>query len=180
MNRDAPPPGTLDAVLNPAQREAVYHGEGPLLVLAGAGSGKTRVLTYRIAHLLRAGRATPSQILAVTFTNKAAGEMRDRLGAPLGLDPRFVIYDEEDQRQCMRQVLLDLGLDERQFPPAGVLAEVSRAKNELLDHVAYAARAETYREEVVARLYAGYERRLRECRALDFDDLLLWAVRLFR
>jgi DNA helicase-2/ATP-dependent DNA helicase PcrA len=199
---------SLDALLNPAQLEAVRAGDGPLLVLAGAGSGKTRVLTYRIAHLIRARGVAPSRILGVTFTNKAAGEMRDRLaqllgravsralwigtfhaissrilrisGAPIGVDPRFVIYDEDDQRALVREILRDLDLDERQFPPAAVLAEIGRAKNELVDHLAFARRAETHRDEVIARLYAAYERRLWECRALDFDDLLVRAVQLFR
>ncbi len=198
----------LDTLLNPAQLAAVRHEGGPLLVLAGAGSGKTRVLTYRIADLIRTRGVPPSQILAVTFTNKAAGEMRARLagllgpvlsralwigtfhatgsrilrrsGAPLGIDPRFVVYDEDDQRALMREVTRALNVDERQFPPAAVLAEISRAKNALIDHVAFAHRAETAREEVIGRLYAAYERRLSESHALDFDDLLVWTVRLFR
>jgi DNA helicase II / ATP-dependent DNA helicase PcrA len=198
----------LDALLNPAQLAAVRHEGGPLLVLAGAGSGKTRVLTYRIADLIRTRGVAPSQILAVTFTNKAAGEMRARLagllgsvlsralwigtfhatgsrilrrsGAPLGIDPRFVVYDEDDQRALMREVTRALNVDERQFPPAAVLAEISRAKNALTDHVSFANRAETAREEVIGRLYSAYERRLGESHALDFDDLLVWTVRLFR
>ncbi|HEX4836570.1 MAG TPA: UvrD-helicase domain-containing protein [bacterium] len=198
----------LDTLLNPAQLAAVRHEGGPLLVLAGAGSGKTRVLTYRIADLIRTRGVPPSQILAVTFTNKAAGEMRARLagllgpalsralwigtfhatgsrilrrsGAPLGIDPRFVVYDEDDQRALIREVTRALNVDERQFPPAAVLAEISRAKNALTDHVAFAHLAETAREEVIGRLYAAYERRLSESHALDFDDLLVWTVRLFR
>jgi DNA helicase-2/ATP-dependent DNA helicase PcrA len=198
----------LDTLLNPAQREAVHHGAGPLLVLAGAGSGKTRVLTFRIAALIQAGGIDPSQILAVTFTNKAAGEMRDRLerllgpprarqlwigtfhavcsrilrrsGAPVGIDSRFVIYDENDQRALMREVIHALDVDDRQFSPAGVLAEIGRAKNDLVDHVAFAARAETRRDGVIARLYAAYQRRLDECHALDFDDLLVRTVEVFR
>ncbi len=197
----------LETLLNPAQLEAVRAGDGPLLVLAGAGSGKTRVLTYRIADLLRRGVA-PAQILAVTFTNKAAGEMRTRIaqllgpsvarmlwigtfhatcsrmlrisGAAIGVDPRFLIYDDDDQRALVREITRALDVDERQFPPSAVLAEISRAKNDLIDHVAFATRAETFREEVIGRLYAAYERRLAECRALDFDDLLVRAVQLFR
>ncbi len=198
----------LDASLNPIQLEAVRAGDGPLLVLAGAGSGKTRVLTYRIADLILRRGVAPAHILAVTFTNKAAGQMRDRLagllgpavpralwigtfhaicsrilrisGRWIGVDPRFVIYDEDDQRTLMREVIREANVDERQFPPAGVLAEIGRAKNELVDHVAFARRAETHRDEVIARLYAAYERRLGECHALDFDDLLLRAVQLLR
>ena len=201
-------PLSIESLLNPAQLEAVRHGDGPLLILAGAGSGKTRVLTYRIADLIRARAVVPSQILAVTFTNKAAGEMQGRLsgllgppiaralwigtfhaigsrilrrsGAAVGIDPRFVVYDDDDQRALMREVTRALNVDERQFSPAVVLAEVSRAKNALVDHVAFAQRAETVREEVLARLYAAYERRLGESRALDFDDLLVWPVRMFR
>ena len=198
----------LEALLNPRQLEAVRHPGGPLLVLAGAGSGKTRVLTYRIAALIHDHGVQPSQILAVTFTNKAAGEMRERVvsvlgpatarplwigtfhsiasrilrvsGAPLGLDHRFVIYDGDDQRSVMRDVVRGLGVDERQFPASAVLAEISRAKNDLVDHVAYASRTETRREEVIAKLYAVYERRLDEGHALDFDDLLVRTVQLFR
>ncbi|HYM92295.1 MAG TPA: UvrD-helicase domain-containing protein, partial [bacterium] len=198
----------IDALLNPAQRAAVHHGDGPLLVLAGAGAGKTRVLTYRIAALIQARGVPPQRILAVTFTNKAAGEMRERVehlvglpvaravwmgtfhaicsrilrrsGAPIGVDPRFLIYDTDDQRALLREVMRALDVDDRQFPPAGVLAAIGRAKNELVDHVAFAARAETHREEMIARLYAGYQRRLDECHALDFDDLLMRTVHLFR
>ena len=198
----------LESLLNPAQLDAVRHPDGPLLVLAGAGSGKTRVLTYRIAGLIHDRGVAPSQILAVTFTNKAAGEMRERLehllgpgvaralwigtfhsiasrilrlsGAALGLDPRFVIYDGDDQRALMREVLRAQNVDDHQYPPAAVLAEISRAKNDLIDHVAYAARAETHRQSVIGRLYAAYQRRLEECHALDFDDLLVRTVELFR
>ena len=202
------PAPDFDALLNPAQRDAVRHGDGPLLILAGAGSGKTRVLTYRIAALIRDRAVPPQRILAVTFTNKAAGEMRDRVqrligpaiaravwmgtfhaicsrilrrsGAPLGVDPRFLIYDTDDQRQLMREVVRALDVDDRQFPPAGALAEISRAKNELVDHVAFARRAETFRDEVIGKLYAAYQRRLDECHALDFDDLLVRTVQLLR
>ena len=202
------PASEIDALLNPSQREAVHHGDGPLLILAGAGSGKTRVLTFRIAALIRDRGVPPQRILAVTFTNKAAGEMRGRVerlvgapiaravwmgtfhavasrvlrrsGAPIGVDPRFLIYDTDDQRAVMREVIRALDVDERQFPPAGVLAEISRAKNELVDPPAMAARAETVRDEVLARLYLAYQRRLDECSALDFDDLLVRTVVLFR
>jgi DNA helicase-2/ATP-dependent DNA helicase PcrA len=201
------PTSTSETQLNPRQLEAVGHGDGPLLVLAGAGSGKTRVLTFRIASLIRDRGVPPGAILGVTFTNKAAGEMRERLagllgpkvsralwigtfhatcsrilrmsGAPAGVDPRFVIYDDDDQRTLMRETLRALDLDDRRFPPAAVLAEISRAKNELLDHVAYTARAETARESMLARVYAAYQRRLDDARALDFDDLLLRTVQLF-
>jgi len=202
------PKSTMETLLNDRQLEAVRHGDGPLLVLAGAGSGKTRVLTYRIASLIQERGVPASAILAVTFTNKAAGEMRERLtallgqkiaralwigtfhatcsrmlrvsGAPAGVDPRFIIYDSDDQRTLMRETLRALDLDDRRFPPAAVLAEISRAKNELVDHVAYAARAETARESMLAQIYAAYQRRLDDARALDFDDLLLRTVQLLR
>ena len=211
MESSAPATGPIpevDAFLNPAQRDAVHHGDGPLLVLAGAGSGKTRVLVYRIATLIRARGVPPQRILAVTFTNKAAGEMRDRVarlagapiaravwmgtfhavcsrilrrsGAPIGIDPKFLIYDTEDQRALVREVTQALDVDDRQFPPNAVLAAIGRAKNELVDHVALAARSETVRDGVIARLYAAYQRRLDDCHALDFDDLLMRTVHLFR
>ncbi len=202
------PSSAIETLLNPRQLEAVRHGDGPLLVLAGAGSGKTRVLTFRIASLIRDRGIAPSAILGVTFTNKAAGEMRERLtgllgpkvaralwigtfhatcsrilrisGTAAGVDPRFVIYDGDDQRTLMRETLRALDLDDRRFPPAAVLAEIGRAKNELVDHVAYAARAETARESMLAQIFAAYQRRLDDSRALDFDDLLLRTVQLFQ
>ena len=191
--------------LNPPQREAVTHPSGPLLILAGAGSGKTRVLAYRVAYLLREGVA-PSAILAVTFTNKAANEMRarvDRLvgavartvwigtfhhicgrmlrrhGDRIGIGKNFLIYDDDDQRSVMREVIKTLGLDERRFPPAVLLAMIGKAKNEAVDHVTYAEQASGYYEEVVARAYRAYQSVLRERNALDFDDMLLEVLRLF-
>jgi len=177
------PTPEIDALLNTAQRDAVHHGDGPLLVLAGAGSGKTRVLTYRIAALIRVRGVPPQRILAVTFTNKAAGEMRARVeglvgppvaravwmgtfhaicsrilrrsGAPIGVDPRFLIYDTDDQRALVREVTTALDIDDRQFPPISVLAAIGRAKNELVDPAALAARAETFRDGVIDRLYAA-------------------------
>src|SRR5437667_235853 len=193
--------------LNPPQREAVTHPGGPLLILAGAGSGKTRVLAYRVAYLLRRQSIAPARILAVTFTNKAANEMRERVdrlvgaavaraiwigtfhhicsrilrrnGDRVGVGRNFLIFDEDDQRAVIRQCLKDLGLDERRFPPAVVLALIDRAKNEGVDHLAYAERANGWYEEVVARVFNAYQRTLREQNALDFDDLLLEVVRLF-
>src|SRR5256712_1133315 len=193
--------------LNPPQREAVTHPGGPLLILAGAGSGKTRVLAYRVAYLLRSGGVSPARMLAVTFTNKAANEMRvrvDRLvgaamaraiwigtfqhscsrilrrnGERVGVGRNFLIFDDDDQRAVIRQCLKDLGLDERRFPPAVLLALIDRAKNEGVDHLAYAERANGWYEEVVARVFHAYQRLLREQNALDFDDLLLEVVRLF-
>ncbi|MDQ7848987.1 MAG: DNA helicase PcrA [Armatimonadota bacterium] len=193
--------------LNPPQRAAVEHGGGPLLILAGAGSGKTRVLAYRIAYLIRVRGARPQQILAVTFTNKAAREMLDRverlLGGPvargmwigtfhhicsrilrrhgerIGIPRNFVIYDTEDQRTLLREVLADLGMEEQRFPPEVVHALIGRAKDEGLGPADYAARAENFFQEAVARAYRGYQASLRQRGALDFDDLLLEALRLF-
>ncbi|MGQ9778528.1 MAG: DNA helicase PcrA [Bacillota bacterium] len=194
------------ADLNERQREAVCHTEGPLLVLAGAGSGKTRVLTYRIAYLLAQG-VPPGAILAVTFTNKAAEEMRSRVvalvgpvakkiwvgtfhatcarilradGKEIGIDPRFVIYDVQDQVAAVKEALAKLELSEKDFPPRSVLASISAAKNALVDPAAYEQTAFTFREKTVARLYPVYQEILRRCRALDFDDLLVETVRLFR
>jgi len=195
------------ADLNPPQRAAVEHGGGPLLILAGAGSGKTRVLAYRIAYLIRVRGVRPQQILAVTFTNKAAREMLERverlLGGPvargiwigtfhhicsrilrrhgqrIGVPKNFVIYDTEDQRALLREVLADAGMDERRFPPEVVHALIGRAKDEGLGPAEYAARAENFFQEAVARAYRGYQALLRERGALDFDDLLLETLRLF-
>ncbi|WP_376789486.1 ATP-dependent helicase [Thermoflexus sp.] len=190
--------------LSPSQQEAVTAPDGPMLVLAGPGSGKTRVLTYRIAYLLTVRRVSPFHILAVTFTNKAAEEMRARLEALfgeraaeltlgtfhaicarflrreaslLGLNPQFVIYDEEDQLEAVRQALRDLRLDEKRYRPGALRAAISRAKNEFIRPDDYPI--QTYFDEIVARVYSRYEERLRAADALDFDDLLLRAVDLF-
>ncbi len=199
--------GLLDD-LNPPQREAVTHAGGPLLILAGAGSGKTRALAYRIAYLLHHRGVPPARILAVTFTNKAANEMRNRVdglvggaiaramwigtfhhicsrilrrhGGRIGISRTFIIYDEDDQRSLIRQILKDLGLDDRRFPPALLLAMIDRAKNEAIDHIQYAERATGFYEEVAARVYRAYQGGLRQRNALDFDDLLLEVINLFR
>ncbi len=195
----------LLADLNPAQREAVTHGEGPLLVLAGAGSGKTRVLTHRIAWLLATGRARPSEILAITFTNKAAGEMRDRVAglvggvsramwvmtfhsacarilraeAPrLGYKRAFTIYDEPDSVRMVKRCMEELELDPKRYPPRSVKAAISAAKNQLTDAADYAAAAESEREQAIADVYNLYERRMVEASAMDFDDLLVRTVNL--
>ena len=193
--------------LNPPQQEAVLHGEGPLLILAGAGSGKTRVITRRIAYLIGRRGVQPWQILAVTFTNKAADEMRRRvellLGArgltvalgtfhstcvkilrkwhkELGLRSSFVIYDDADQVSLIRDCLKALDWSERTLNPRGVAARISRAKNELLTPGEYATVANDFMEERTAKIYALYQERLRLSHAVDFDDLLMLAVLLFR
>ena len=193
--------------LNPPQRDAVEHPGGPLLILAGAGSGKTRALAYRIAHLVRNGGVAPQRILAVTFTNKAANEMRTRVdrlvgaaigramwigtfhhicsrilrrhGDRIGVARNFLIYDDDDQRRVVRDVLEDIGLDERRFPPPLLLSLIDRAKNDAVDHAAYAEQATGWFEEIVARVFRGYQRALQERNALDFDDLLLGVIHLF-
>lgn len=194
--------------LNPAQREAVVHPCGPLLILAGAGSGKTRALTHRIAYLIKAQGVHPARILAITFTNKAAGEMKKRVGALLASDARglwvstfhaacvrilradiknlggkfssgFTIYDREDQMTLVRSCLKDLRLDSSSTSPGAVLAVISRAKNEILSPEEFASRPLDFFGEKVARVYALYQKRLEEDDALDFDDLLMQTVRLF-
>jgi DNA helicase-2/ATP-dependent DNA helicase PcrA len=194
------------AGLNPAQREAAVHTEGPLLVLAGAGSGKTRVIAHRIAYLIARG-VDPRRILAVTFTNKAAGEMAGRVEgllagwgvrAPLvatfhsacvrilraeihhlGYRRSFLIYDEDDRLSLVRELCRAQGLDDRLWSPQMVVARISRAKNQLHDADAVEVAARTPRERELARLYARYEARLRSAGALDFDDLLSFPIRLW-
>jgi DNA helicase-2/ATP-dependent DNA helicase PcrA len=200
----------MDALsgLNPAQREAVETTEGPLLILAGPGSGKTRVIAHRIAYLIAHRRVHPRRILAVTFTNKAAREMRDRVFALLGSDrarditlgtfhavcsrilrvdgermgvPRtFAIYDEADQQAVVKQAMRDLDLDPRRTPPRAVLSTISRAKSELTAPEGYAQLVRDYFQEVVSRVYRRYQEALEENAALDFDDLLMKTVELFR
>ena len=193
--------------LNPEQRAAVTHGEGPLLILAGAGSGKTRVLTHRIAFLIRELGVPPHAILAMTFTNKAAREMRDRLarlvgqeglaaltvgtfhafcakvlrrdGPEVGLDRGFVIYDEVDQRALIRRAMAEAGVSERLFSPASLAGVISGAKNELKGPADLAAAPVGQLQKVAALVWPRYEALLRENSAVDFDDLLVLVVRLF-
>ncbi len=191
--------------LNEEQRNAVTAPIGPVLVLAGPGSGKTRVLTHRIAYLIRAYNVAPHHILAVTFTNKAAREMRARTeallegrlhgatigtfhsvcarilrqdGVRVGVERGFVIYDSGDQRNIIRTVLHQLNLDEKLYPPRRVQAAISRAKNELLTPETFPVR--TYRDEVYQRVYEAYQNVLRTNQGLDFDDLLMLTVLLLR
>jgi DNA helicase-2/ATP-dependent DNA helicase PcrA len=191
--------------LNPEQREAVLHTEGPLLILAGAGSGKTRVITFRIAYLIGNGHARADEVLAVTFTNKAAGEMRERveglLGseangvwlstfhslcarllrreAPhIGLSRDFVIYDSSDQVAVVKQAAKELGIDDKLVPPRAALARISQAKNRMEGPDALRG-AWNLRDEQIAKIYEKYLAALKESHALDFDDLLLKTVELF-
>jgi DNA helicase-2/ATP-dependent DNA helicase PcrA len=193
------------AALNEEQRAAAAETEGAVLIFAGAGSGKTRVLTHRVAHLLALGKAPAHKILAVTFTNKAAGELRGRLaqlvgnqahglwvgtfhsigvrilrrdGINVGVGPNFVIYDETDQRALVREILRDLNLDERHYPPGGIIAQISRAKEQCRDASAFADTADGHLSKTVASIYTEYERRLARANALDFDDLIMRTLAL--
>jgi len=193
--------------LNSEQARAVTTTDGPLLILAGAGSGKTRVVAHRIAYLIGVKGVQPRRILAVTFTNRAAGELRERIAAltgdlgkdvdagtfhalcarvlrrdgdAIGLDRRFVIYDTDDQQQLMKRILAEQDLPATgEYRPAAILGAISRAKNEMLDATFLAQNAVNHKERVIATLAARYEERLRQVGAVDFDDLLLKAVELF-
>src|SRR5438874_12161388 len=185
--------------LNPRQREAVTHGEGPLLVLAGAGSGKTRVITYRIAYLIGERGVHPANILAVTFTNKAANEMLTRVerlvpqvGARpwigtfhstslrmlrryadrLGYTKSFVVYDTADQLTLIRRCMRELNVNDEAFPPRSILSKISNAKNELIDPATYEKSNLDFFGARVAEIYKLYQKRLREFDAMDFDDLI--------
>src|SRR4051812_470018 len=189
--------------LNPPQREAVMHGEGPLLILAGAGSGKTRVLTHRIAYLLRTRQARASEILAITFTNKAAAEMRERVellvgravramwvmtfhaacarmlrsdADKLGYTRQFTIYDAADSRRLIKRCLDDLDVDPKRFTPRAMQAQISDAKNKLRSADDYRGLVGSFFEQTVADVYEQYERELHRANAMDFDDLLFRAV----
>ncbi len=192
--------------LNPQQQKAVTVSDGPVLVLAGPGSGKTRVLTYRVAYLVLERGVPPWRVMAVTFTNKAAREMGERLqrllgharaadltlgtfhatcarilrreGQAIGVPPNYVIYDTEDQIALVRQALKDLDMDEKRFAPTSIHNIISRAKNELIPPEAF--QPASYLEEVARRVYERYQELLRANAALDFDDLLMETVRLFR
>jgi DNA helicase-2/ATP-dependent DNA helicase PcrA len=193
--------------LNPAQREAVEAIEGPVLILAGPGSGKTRVITHRIAYLIKSCGVSPHNIMAVTFTNKAAREMKERLeqllgqevealtlgtfhaicarilrreGKAIGLDSSFVIYDEADQLSLTKQALEELNLDPKQYAPRALHSAISAAKSRLIDPKDYAQRVSSYFEEIVHRIYQRYQQLLSQGRAVDFDDLLMKTVQLFQ
>ena len=196
-------PETYLADLNPAQREAVVNTEGPLLVVAGAGSGKTRVLTHRVAHLINACGVKPNEILAITFTNKAAGEMRERLETMLGNAPNwiltfhsacgrilrreakrlgyrsnFTIYDQADQIRLTKQVLEELDKDPKRFVPRGIHNQISTAKNNLVGPEEYKERVASFYDQTVADAYELYQKRLSDSNAVDFDDMLYLTVKV--
>jgi DNA helicase II / ATP-dependent DNA helicase PcrA len=210
--RDGAPRPVTDAAtllegLNEQQRAAVVHSGSPLLIVAGAGSGKTRVLTHRVAYLLGTHRAHPGQILAITFTNKAAGEMKERVeelvgpraramwvltfhsacvrilrreSKKLGFTSSFSIYDAADSKRLMALVCRDLDLDPKRFPPKVFSAKISNLKNELVDEEDFAGRAADGFEKTLAEAYTMYQARLREANALDFDDIIMTTVHLLR
>ncbi|WP_431972809.1 DNA helicase PcrA [Micromonospora haikouensis] len=200
-------PQALVEGLNGPQRDAVVHAGSPLLIVAGAGSGKTRVLTHRIAYLLAARDVHPGEIIAITFTNKAAGEMKERVTQLVGprarlmwvstfhsacvrilraehehagLKSSFSIYDADDSRRLMQLVARELDLDPKRYPARGLAAQVSNLKNELVDPEEFAGRAKGPNERALAEAYTLYQRRLREAHALDFDDLIMTTVHLFQ
>ena len=191
--------------LNPAQQEAVLHTSGPLLILAGAGSGKTRVITVRMAHIIASGLAAPDEVLAVTFTNKAAEEMRHRVEQTLGADCRqiwmstfhslcarllrreapqinltrdFVIYDSSDQLSVVKQALRELNIDDKQIQPRQALSRISQAKNRMESPETMRSTGWSLRDQQISKIYEIYRRTLTEAGALDFDDLLLKTVDL--
>ncbi|HEU5032484.1 MAG TPA: DNA helicase PcrA [Spirillospora sp.] len=193
--------------LNEQQRAAVVHSGGPLLIVAGAGSGKTRVLTHRIAHLLGERDAHPGQILAITFTNKAAAEMKERVDAlvgprsramwvmtfhsacvrilrreakRLGFPTSFSIYDQADAQRLMALVCRELDLDPKRYPPKSFSAQVSNLKNELIDYETFKNRASTHMEQTLAEAYEMYQARLQQAGAMDFDDLIMMTVNLLQ
>ena len=195
------------AELNPAQREAVEAIGGPVLILAGPGSGKTRVIAHRVAYLVKVCRVSPRRIMAVTFTNKAAREMETRLhrlvsgsvrdltlgtfhaicarilrreGKAIGIDPRFVIYDEEDQLSLLKRSIQEAGLDPKQYAPRAIRSAITSAKSRLLTPQDYLESSRSYFEEVAGRVYERYQQLLTASSALDFDDLLMKAVQLFK
>ena len=191
--------------MNDRQAEAVQTTEGPLLIMAGAGSGKTRVLTHRIAYLIDEKMVNPWNILAITFTNKAAREMRERAeklkteaqdcliatfhsmcvrilrreADHIGYNRNFTIVDPGEQRTLMKRILKNLNLDPKKWNERAILGTISNAKNDLIDEVAYANLAGDMYTEIVAKCYKAYQKELRQSEAMDFDDLIMLTLRLF-
>lgn len=191
--------------LNPQQKAAVTYDKGPLLVLAGAGSGKTKVLTHRVAYFINQNLCSPENCLLLTFTNKASGEMKGRIiklinqapgfagtfhslcakilridGKAIGIPPGFLIYDESDQKQLVKEIIENLGYSTDSYNPAGILSAISDAKNQMLTPTQYSELVNGEFQQVIFKVYLEYEKRLKEIGALDFDDLLIKAVILLR
>ncbi|KKU12269.1 MAG: ATP-dependent DNA helicase pcrA [Candidatus Woesebacteria bacterium GW2011_GWA1_45_8] len=198
-------PNKLLSDLNPQQKKAVTYNQGPLLVLAGAGSGKTRVLTYRVAYFISEGRVRPEQVLLLTFTNKASGEMKTRVenligevpgfagtfhsfcarilradGKYIGIPPGFLIYDDGDQKEAIKEVLEAFNMSKDSYNPGALLSEISDAKNQMLTPSQYAEFVQGDWQQAVFKVYSAYQKLLKDVGALDFDDLLLYAVDLLR
>ncbi|MEK7185971.1 MAG: UvrD-helicase domain-containing protein [Patescibacteria group bacterium] len=190
--------------LNPEQQQAVLYTDGPSIILAGAGSGKTRVLTYKVVYLIQEKGVDPSNILMVTFTNKAANEMKERIqkfipgtsaiattfhslcnrilrrdGVHIGVFPNFAIYDDHDQIDTVKEAMKMLNISNRDFKPSSVMANISQAKNELITEAEYPSFARGHFQETVAKIYTVYQKLLKENNALDFDDLILKTIYLF-
>lgn len=200
---------TLEAMintLNPEQQKAVRYTEGPLLIMAGAGSGKTRVLTHRIAYLMGEKEVAPRNILAITFTNKAAREMKERVAKlvgpqgeymwvstfhsmcvrilrrdidRIGYSSNFSILDSADQLSVVKQVLKNLNIDPKKFDPRAMLGQISKAKNELITEDQFAKNAGNFYDRQVAQIYEGYQKMLRKNQSLDFDDTIMQTIHLF-
>ncbi len=192
--------------LNPSQRQAVETTEGPVLIIAGAGSGKTKALTHRVAYLIKEKNVNPRNILAVTFTNKASQEMKERIGRILGnsdlpaigtfhsicvkilrfeidkagYKKSFNIFDAQDQQALIKKTMKEMEINPDQFKPSAILGAISKAKNELIDSETFSAEAGSYYEEMVSKIYSGYQRKLKEQDALDFDDILTITVKIFK
>ena len=194
--------------LNDKQYEAVINTEGPCLVIAGAGSGKTKVLTHKIAYLIKEKDVLPWNILAITFTNKAANEMKERISAIVGDDAKdiwmgtfhsicvrilrrfidrigfetsFIIFDTSDQRTLVKTCLRDLNIDDKLFTDRSVLTEISNAKNEMLEPEQYAVRAKgDFRKEKISGIYQLYQKRLKENNAIDFDDIINYTIKILK
>ena len=192
--------------LNIAQKKAVENTDGPVLIVAGPGSGKTRVITSRIAYLIQRQGVNPYNIAAVTFTNKAASEMKDRLssmlgsdaarvtastfhsfcsmvlrreGAAVGLDRDFVIFDDDDQINTIKKAMKDLDIDPKSFAPRNILSRISNSKSQLIDYEQFVKQKGNYYDEVVGRVFENYENTLSQSNAADFDDLLMKTHDLF-
>jgi len=192
--------------LNKSQYEAVINVEGPSLVIAGAGSGKTKVLTHKIAYMINEKNILPQNILAITFTNKAANEMKHRIRNligdksedmwigtfhsvcvrilrryidRIGLNSSFIIFDTQDQKSVIKQCLKELNIDDKLFPERGVAAEISNAKNEMLDPEAFLARSKgEYRKEKIGEIYQLYQKKLRQNNSVDFDDIINYTIQI--